>query len=42
MMLRWGKGRKDDLCVSEMGVDREVIGWVSGRVSGLLVAHRHR
>jgi hypothetical protein len=41
--MRWGKGRRDDLGVSEMGVDREVNGGVSEGVSCLLVArYRHR
>jgi hypothetical protein len=40
---KWGKGRKDDLRVSVMGVDREENGGASEGVTGLLVArYRHR
>jgi hypothetical protein len=40
---QWGKGRKDALRVSEMGVDRDVNGGASERVTGLLVGrYRHR
>ena len=40
---KWGKGRMEDLRVSEMGVDREETEGGSERVSCLLVArYRHR